>query len=145
MIDLASEAVGGAVLFANDEFFAPASNLVRVADPEWREGVFTDRGKWMGGWEARRRREPGHDWCIVRLGIGGIVRALVVDTTHFKGNAPEAFGLDGCGAGPGTALDALLADGFPWEPLVDRAGIRPDHPNRLEIVNDPPRRVTHLR
>jgi allantoicase len=145
VIDLASEAVGGAVLFANDEFFAPAANLIRVADPEWREGEYTDRGKWMDGWESRRRRTPGHDWCIVRLGIAGIVRRVVADTTHFKGNAPEAFGLDGCGAARWTALDDLLAEDFPWEPLVDRVDIKPDQTNDLDLGEGSPRRVTHVR
>ena len=72
LIDLASERwvarSGG-----NDEFFAPAANLVKATTPEWREGVYTDRGKWMDGWESRRRRSPGHDWCVIRLGIAGEV------------------------------------------------------------------------
>ena len=57
------------VLLANDEFFAPKENLLKAAKPVWREGEYTDRGKWMDGWETRRRRTPGHDWCIVRLGV----------------------------------------------------------------------------
>ncbi len=103
-IDLASELVGGAVLAANDEFFAPASNLIKGTAPEWREGVYTDRGKWMDGWESRRRRSPGHDWCIVRLGIPGEISRVLVDTTHFRGNYPEACSLEACGVGPDDAL-----------------------------------------
>lgn len=143
LVDLASQAVGGSVPFANDEFFASAANLVNPHDPEWREDVFTDRGKWMDGWESRRRRQPGHDWCIVRLGIAGLVRRVVVDTTHFKGNAPEAFGLDGCGAAPATEVAALLAPDFPWQPLIPRQQLRADHPNVFEASGD--RRVTHVR
>ncbi|MGH9246969.1 MAG: allantoicase [Acidimicrobiales bacterium] len=143
LVDLASEAGGGEVVFANDEFFAAAERLIHPAEPEWREGVYTNRGKWMDGWESRRRRQPGHDWCVVRLGIAGVVVRVIVDTTHFKGNAPEAFGLDGSGAAPGTAREDLAAAEFPWSPLVDRAELRPDHRNEFDVTSD--RRVTHMR
>src|SRR5437762_4235514 len=96
LIDLGSERLGAAAIEANDEFFASKDNLVKAAPPEWREGEYTDRGKWMDGWETRRRREPGFDWCIVRLGLRGIVRGVDVDTAFFKGNFPEACALDGC-------------------------------------------------
>ena len=78
---------------ANDEFFAPKENLLKAAAPVWREGEYTDRGKWMDGWETRRRRDLGpdaHDWCIVRLGVRGLVRGVDVDTAFFTGNYPEA-------------------------------------------------------
>ena len=71
LIDLAAERFGGAVLAANDEFFAPKEALLKPGPPEWREGVYTERGKWMDGWETRRRRAPGHDWAIIRLGAPG--------------------------------------------------------------------------
>ncbi|MGH7719756.1 MAG: allantoicase, partial [Gemmatimonadaceae bacterium] len=73
LIDLASDRVGGAVLAANDEFFAPKENLIAPGPPVWIEGKFTERGKWMDGWETRRRRTPGHDWCLVRLGLPGVI------------------------------------------------------------------------
>ncbi len=63
LVDLASERLGGAVLAANDEFFAPKENLLKAGEAVWKEGEYTDVGKWMDGWETRRRREPGHDWC----------------------------------------------------------------------------------
>src|SRR5207247_2374253 len=69
LIDLASERLGGAVLCANDEFFAPKENLLKLAAPIFIEGKYTDLGKWMDGWETRRRRTQGLDWCIVRLGL----------------------------------------------------------------------------
>ena len=69
LIDVAAERLGGIVLRANDEFFAPKEDLLKASAPEWREGVYTERGKWMDGWETRRRRTPGHDWCLIRLGI----------------------------------------------------------------------------
>ena len=94
LIDLASERFGAAVVAANDEFFAPKDNLIRPEAPQWRQGEYTERGKWMDGWETRRRREAGDDWCIIRLGVAGIVRGVDVETTHFKGNYPEACAID---------------------------------------------------
>ena len=95
LIDLASEKVGGAVLVANDDFFAPKENLLKASAPVFIEGKYTDRGKWMDGWESRRRRSPGFDWCVIRLGLPGIVRGVVVDTSYFRGNYPEHCSLDG--------------------------------------------------
>ena len=77
LIDLASERLGGAVLEANDEFFAEKENLIRDAAPVWREGEYTDRGKWMDGWETRRRREPGYDWAVAQL--PGIVERMNIE------------------------------------------------------------------
>src|SRR5512132_3995439 len=94
LVDLASERLGGAAVTANDEFFAPKENLVKTSRPIFLD-EYTDRGKWMDGWETRRRREPGHDWCVVRLGLPGIVHGAVIDTAHFKGNYPESCSLEG--------------------------------------------------
>ena len=86
LVDLASARLGGAVVVANDEFFAPKESLLVAAAPVWLEGKFTERGKWMDGWETRRRRTPGHDWAIVRLGAPVIVRGDVIDTAFVTGN-----------------------------------------------------------
>jgi allantoicase len=88
-IDLAAERLGGRVLAANDEFFAPKENLLKASAPVWIEDKYTDVGKWMDGWETRRRRTPGYDSCLVKLGLPGVVHGFIVDTTHFKGNYPE--------------------------------------------------------
>ena len=96
LVDLAAERLGGAVVAANDDFFAPKENLIKSQGAVWMEGKYTDRGKWMDGWETRRRREPGHDWCVVRLGLPGVVRGVDVDTAFFMGNYPEACAIDVC-------------------------------------------------
>ena len=77
LVDLVSERLGAAVVSANDEFFAAKENLIKPEAPVWIEGRYTERGKWMDGWETRRRREPGHDWCLIRLGMPGVVRGLL--------------------------------------------------------------------
>src|SRR5512145_2018898 len=95
LADLASSRVGGRVLAANDEFFAPKSNLLEPGPAIFVPGKFTTRGKWMDGWETRRRRTPGHDWCVLKLGLPGIVHAFVVDTAFFTGNYPSHCSIDG--------------------------------------------------
>src|SRR3954469_45591 len=94
--DLASETVGGAAILCNDEFFAEKENLLKAHAAEWREHAYTDRGKWMDGWETRRRRGPGFDWCIVRLGLPGAIRGVIVDTAFFRGNFPAECSIDAC-------------------------------------------------
>ena len=73
LVDLASERIGGRAIATNDDFFAEKENLLKRSAPVFIPDKYTDRGKWMDGWESRRRRTPGHDWCIVRLGVPGVV------------------------------------------------------------------------
>src|ERR1700752_2746689 len=110
LIDLASDKLGGAVLIANDDFFAPKENLLKSSDPEFIEGKYTDLGKWMDGWESRRRRTPGFDWCVLRLGLPGIIRGVVVDTSHFKGNYPESCSLEACELPGQPTTEELISD-----------------------------------
>lgn len=144
LIDVASERLGGEALLANDEFFAPKEDLLKVAAPEWREGVYTDRGKWMDGWETRRRRVPGYDWCLIRLGIPAEIRGVVVDTSFFRGNYPEHCSLDACEL-PGEADVHEVAEtpGAPWTEILSRSPLAGDTKNLFPISHAA--RVTHLR
>ena len=88
-INLADPRLGAQAVLASDDFFAP---MTRMLDPQpavFIPGKYDDNGKWMDGWESRRRRTPGHDWCIIRLGLPGIIRGVRVDTSFFTGNYPE--------------------------------------------------------
>src|SRR5215213_4605546 len=114
LVDLAAERLGGAVLAANDEFFAPKEGLIKPGKPEWREGVYTERGKWMDGWETRRRRTPGHDWAIIRLGLPGIVRGVIIDTSFFTGNYPERASIEACSVEGMASTDWLQSSDVPW-------------------------------
>jgi len=131
--------VGGSAVAANDEFFAPKENLLLQADATFEPGRYTDRGKWMDGWETRRRREPGNDWCVVRLGVPGVVRGVVVDTAHFRGNHPESASVDG------VRLDVEPArwDDVAWEPLVPRSPLAGDAKNTFGVAGG--RLCTHVR
>jgi len=143
LIDLASERVGGAVLVANDDFFAPKENLLKASAPVFIEGKYTDRGKWMDGWESRRRRTPGFDWSIIRLGLPGIVRGVVVDTSFFRGNYPEHCSLEGATfSGLPTETD-LTNEAVAWMPLLPQMPLSGDSQNSFPIQYD--ERVTHLR
>src|SRR5213083_435314 len=136
LIDLASERLGGAVLFANDEFFAPKENLLKPLAPVFIEGKYTDLGKWMDGWESRRRRTPGFDWCIIRLGLTGIIRGVVVDTSHFKGNYPEECSLDAVAIDGLPTTNQLISDAVAWTELLRPAKLNGDSLNPFAIRND---------
>jgi allantoicase len=144
LVDLASERLGGAVVAANDEFFAPKERLIMAGAAVWREGEYTERGKWMDGWETRRRRDVGddsHDWCVIRLGARGTVRGIDVDTSFFKGNYPAAFALDGCDL-PGLPAPEELT-GAPWRELWPRTPLTGDSHNLVAVADAPA--ATHLR
>jgi len=143
LVDLASERVGGTVLLANDEFFAHKENLLKPTQPVFREGEYTDRGKWMDGWETRRRREPGHDWCIIRLGLSGILRGVVVDTSHFKGNYPAQCSIEVCVADAGANLEQLTGRSTKWVEALPQTNLAGDTQNRFPLDSD--KRVTHIR
>jgi allantoicase len=144
LVDVAAARLGGAVLLANDEFFAPKENLLKPEKPVWREGEYTDRGKWMDGWETRRRRTPGHDWCLVRLGVPAEVHGVVVDTSFFKGNFPEQCSFDACAVDGDVDVQALAdGAGVEWKEVLPRSPLRCDAENLFAIAARS--RVTHLR
>ncbi|MBI5517881.1 MAG: allantoicase [Deltaproteobacteria bacterium] len=143
LVDLAAERLGGAVLWANDDFFAPKENLLKASKPVWLEHEYTDRGKWMDGWESRRRRVPGHDTALLRLGLPGVLRGLVVDTSFFRGNYPESCAVEGTTAPLGTDTDTLLGPTVKWFELLPRSALMGDSQNPFAVTDH--RAVTHLK
>ncbi|HEV3219439.1 MAG TPA: allantoicase [Candidatus Acidoferrales bacterium] len=142
-IDLAAERLGGRVVAANDEFFAPKENLLKAAAPVWIEGKYTDVGKWMDGWETRRRRTPGYDWCIVKLGLPGVIHGVVVDTSYFKGNFPEHCELESCAVDGDPGLAQLEDHTTKWNTMLKKSPLAGDTRNPFPLT--PSSRVTHLR
>lgn len=150
--DLASRALGGAVVWANDEFFAAKENLIKAAPPVFTPATFTHRGQEYDGWETRRRRgsasgtpsgaDPGFDSAIVRLATPGLVHGVVVDTAFFLGNFPPHCSVDGawCDGYPG--LDELAA--ARWTEIVPpyRLGGGAEHHIPVDAGG---RRFTHIR
>jgi allantoicase len=144
LVDLASERFGGSVVAANDEFFAPKETLIKRDAPIAIEGRYTERGKWMDGWETRRRRDvtdDSHDWCIIRLGVPGRVFGVNVDTAHFKGNYPAACAIDLTDLGGLPPVETL--PGAAWREVLPRSPLRGDAQNLLAIDGAPA--GTHLR
>jgi len=139
--DLASRLLGGSVVAANDEFFAEKENLIKPEPPTHSAGDFGHKGKIYDGWETRRRREPGHDWAIVRLGSQGIVHGVVVDTAFFKGNYPPEISVEAANA-EGYPSPAELAE-LQWHELVGRAAAGGDTANHYAV--DDRHRWTHIR
>jgi len=145
--DLATRALGASVVWANDELFADRENLIKPGDPVFQPHTFGNKGQIMDGWETRRRREAGGagsqdgDSAVVRLGCGGVVHRVVVDTSWFTGNYPPEVSVEGCGA-EGYPSPAELA-AAEWFPLVPRSAVSGDSRNEFEV--DVPERVTHVR
>ena len=139
--DLASRELTGSVMYANDELFAQRENLIAPGPALHDLSAFGHKGKVYDGWETRRRREPGHDVAIVRLGVPGVIRGVVIDTAWFTGNFP-----------PFASVDAVRLEGYPgvadlldapWEPVVDKVALLGDTANAFAV--DSERRWTHVR
>lgn len=133
LTDLASERLGGRVITASDEFFGPKEALVRAETPIADPQRYTDRGKWVDGWETRRRRDDGHDWCVIELGAPGVIRGIDVDTAHFLGNHAPVVSLE--------ATSDL--DGMQWTPILDASAVEPGSRNPLAVSADS--KFTHVR
>jgi allantoicase len=141
-IDLAADRVGGFVIAANDEYFAPKEALLTSSTPVFLADDYTDRGKWMDGWETRRRREPGHDWCVIRLGIPGRIVGIEVDTAFFRGNFPAACALDVAELPRDVTPQQVVAYAG-WREVLPQSELRGDTVNRFPLTHAG--RVTHVR
>ena len=95
-VDLANPRLGAKALYASDDFFAEVGRMLNPEPAQFVPGKFDDNGKWMDGWETRRKRTTGHDWCLVKLGVKGRIRGFDVDTSHFVGNYPPAVSIEAC-------------------------------------------------
>jgi len=136
LTDLAAARVGGKALAANDEFFAAKENLLKPGRGIFIPEKFTSRGKWMDGWETRRRRTPGFDWCVIKLGLRGVIRGLDVDTNHFVGNYPESFSLEAFD-GPKPPKDGG------WTEIAPRAALKGGSQNLFPVTSIRP--WTHVK
>jgi allantoicase len=140
LVDLASADLGGEALACSDDFFARMDHLVRPSEAVFDPDAYTDRGKLMDGWESRRRRVPGHDWCIVKLGVPGHVRGVDIDCAWFLGNHPPFASIDAVHA-PGASVEELRqAD---WQEVLPQTPLRAGSRNLTALER--PGTYTHLR
>ena len=143
LIDLAAERVGGRALVANDEFFAPKENLLKPGRGVFIDEKYTDHGKWMDGWETRRRREPGFDWVIIQLGLPGVIQAITVDTNHFRGNHPAACAVDGAALSGEPSAEQCTNPQVRWTEIVPQSALQ-GHAENNFVVNHNEHRFTHV-
>jgi allantoicase len=136
--NLADDRFGAEILFCTDDFFADASRMLSHTDPVWQEGVFDDNGKWMDGWESRRKRAEGYDFAIIRLGLPGTIKGLDIDTSHFTGNYPPSASVQACFCEEGDPGEN--ADWVEILPSVSLGG----NAHHLHGINDE-RTWTHLK
>jgi len=119
-VNLASPRLGTVAHAASDEFFAPRDRLIRDAPPVFRPGLYDEHGKWMDGWESRRRRDSGHDWCLIRLGGPAVIHGVDIDTSFFTGNYPPAAAIHAIRSEAEPAADAE------WCEIVPPTALGPD-------------------
>jgi len=136
-VNLAQPRLGAKSIFATDDFFAPKERLIQPEPAVFIADKYDDHGKWMDGWESRRKRVPGHDYCVVRLGLPGIIKGVDIDTSHFTGNYP-----------PEAAIEACAGDDDPgeetaWTQIVPRTKLLPDSHHLISVDSD--KAWTHVR
>ena len=119
------------------------ANLLKADPAIFIPGKFTPKGKWMDGWESRRRRVPGHDWCVVQLGMRGRICGVNIDTHHFTGNFPSHASIEALDTGKPIPRKAFGATGAPWVTLLGSAALTGNSDNFFAI--DDPRPWTHVR
>jgi len=141
-IDLASEKIGGKVLYATDEFFAEKENLLKQGRGVFIEDKYTEQGKWMDGWESRRKRTDGHDWVIIQLGADGIIKGFDIDTNHFLGNHPPFASVQAINLSA-NLTDWGEADLFDWDELLEKSPLEPGSQHFFEAASD--KVYTHVR
>jgi len=129
--------LGTRVVWANDEFFGAKERLIQPADPVFIPDKYDEHGKWMDGWETRRRREPGHDRCVLRLGVPGVIRGFDLDTRHFTGNYPPRALIEACQDGADLPAEAS------WRPLTAMLDLGPDAQHFVPVDNE--HVFTHVR
>ena len=140
-VDLVSERLGGETLACSDDFFAEMENLLKPGRGVFIDDKYTERGKWMDGWESRRSygRDNGRefDWCVIRMGIPGEVKGVDVDTNHFRGNAPQSVSIEAC-----HSL-GQPDENTQWTTILEQADVEPHSQNLMAIESD--QCWTHLR
>ncbi|PCJ48980.1 MAG: allantoicase [Gammaproteobacteria bacterium] len=133
-VDLASARVAGETLSCSDDFFAEMENLLKPGRGIFIDDKYTERGKWMDGWESRRSygRDDGrdHDWCIIRLGIKGVIRGFDIDTNYFRGNAPEKVSVEACHS------EGQPDDSTNWQTILQQAAVKAHSQNLFKVSSD---------
>jgi allantoicase len=132
LTDLAAERLGGKALLCSDDFFAEKENLLKPGRGIFIADKYTDRGKWMDGWESRRKREPGHDWCIIQLAVSGKIHGVDIDTNYFLGNHPPHASIDAVNIPAGQPIDPSTIQ---WKEILPKSPLDPGSQNFYAITD----------
>ena len=132
-VNLANPRIGAKAICATDEFFAPLERMLDPAPAVFVPGKYDANGKWMDGWETRRKRVAGHDWAIVKLGRRGRIGGFDVDTSHFTGNYAPAISIEGTLS---ASDDPDVLKQAAWTPLLEATSLKGNSHHLLEIAND---------
>ena len=141
MVDLSAERVGGQALKTTDDFFAPMENLLKPGRGIYLPDEFTDSGKLMDGWESRRKRVPGHDWCIIKLGMPGVIRGVDIDTNHFLGNHAPYASIEAVSCADDVSSTAL--EQMEWRQILPVVALKQGSQNIFSVISE--ERWTHIR
>jgi allantoicase len=127
LVNLASPKMGTKILAFSDDFFGEVSRMLNDKDPIFIEDKYDNHGKWMDGWESKRRRDGGNDWAIIKLGSAGIISEIEIDTSYFTGNFPPFFSLEGIYSETEPNKDSN------WKTLIDKTSLIGDCKNNFEL------------
>ena len=144
-VNLASTKLGAAAIRCSDEFFAPMYRMLEDQLPVFIDGRYDDHGKWMDGWETRRKRVEGHDWCVVKLARAGVIHGIEIDTTHFTGNYPPAASVEACnfdGDDPDESDESARWTAR-WTELIPQHDLEGDSAHQFEVGDE--QAYTHVR
>jgi allantoicase len=136
-VNLAQPRLGAEIVSCSDDFFAECSRMLSPVAPVFIDDKFDDNGKWMDGWETRRRRNGGYDNAIVKLGLAGEIKGIDIDTTHFTGNYPPAASLEACHS------DSAADENSDWTQLIPSTSLNGNSHHYFEIDNS--ECFTHVR
>lgn len=138
LVNLADARLGAKATFVTDDWFADVNRMLNPEPAVWKEGVYDECGKWMDGWESRRKRFEGYDYAIVRLGAPGMIKAFEINTTFFTGNFPPSASVDVC-----YSPDSDPDEHSDWTTLLAAVALKGDAEHIFEVENDQP--WTHVR
>ncbi len=143
LTDLAAERLGGKVLYATDDFFAEKENLIKPGRGIFITDKYTDRGKWMDGWESRRKRTPGHDWCIVELATPGKITGFDIDTNFFLGNHPPHASVEAVYLNDASPINDWDSNAIDWKEILPKSHLDAGSQNFYESNSN--EIFTHIR
>ena len=128
-VNLAEPKFGSKIIYKTDQFFGAASRILNSQKAIFKEGIYDHHGKWMDGWETRRKRKVGHDYLIIKLGRPGKIFNVDIDTSFFSGNQPSEASLQACYSKIKPSKNTN------WKTILNKKKLGPDKNHNFKIKN----------